>query len=52
MIRLKMACVCGEMKEKSGLFNFWFEELGWRGHFLATGQRVHRKKQYLWFGLV
>lgn len=30
MIGLKMAWVCGEMKEGSGLFSCWLEELGWR----------------------
>lgn len=39
MIGLKMAWVCGEMKEGSGLFSCWLEELGWRGHFLTAKQK-------------
>lgn len=43
MIELKMAFVCGEMKEASGLFRYRLEELGSKSHFLTTEQRIHRK---------
>lgn len=38
--------MCGEMKEGSELFGFWFEELGWRDYFLTTEQRVHKNSVY------
>lgn len=46
LIGLKMACVFGEMKEESEIFGFWLEELGWRGCFLTTEQRVHKNSVY------